>query len=297
MVKISILEFLAIITDNLLDAEVLELRCSQDKLAMRLRLLGGAVRRCDENSEAHHGICRDIWRFVHQETLAHHQDKQIRKLASKLKKDLIRGKAALYTLPCSPASQNILGNPNNISEAQVIWHIPSDDSLGFAVSILKCTVGEAIVSIMSCLENLDGGIREGEDRKLSMKQVEEKIVSLLHGVLKSVRGASELMSDEIFIGDRVSRLLTTGHALCDAFSPTTKEYLLMLRPTIIRFLLDFQIKLKNCCLKNEDYSSLSMSSDIHKVFFNLAHNFSLSWVFAVMDEDIHLYDDDSRRQQ
>ena len=262
------IEYLTLIADSLLDTEILDLRCSIDKLSLRLRILGGSVRRCDESSEEHYSICRSLWKFVEQDQVTHHQDKQIRKLANKLKKDLIRGKAALYTLPCSPAPLNALGCPNDLSATHVIWHIPSEKSMSFAVGIMKTTIGDSIVSILSSLQNLNA-VLDGEDRMQSIKKIEEKIVSWLHGIFKSVRGASEVMGDEVFIGNKVSRLITTGHIVCDAFSPAIKEYLLMLRPTIIRFLLDFQIKLNDCSSKSEDLSSLSMSSDIRKVFLIL----------------------------
>ena len=278
------LELLLTIHDHLLDADMIGLGCSQDKLALRLRLLGGAVRRCDERSDEHHGICRAIWKFAHQDLLVHHTEKNIRKLVSKLKKDLIRGKASIYALPKSPAVQTVLGIPNDVSSAQVNWHIPSEESVSFAVGVMKSTIGESIVSIMSSLENFDSTFKGVEDRTLSLKKLEERIITWLHMIFKSIRGACELMSDDVFIGDRASKLLTTGHKLLDDLSPPIREYLLMLRPTLFQFLLDFQTKLRHFSECNEDLANLVINADIQKV-----NNDYLVLCFdrhLVVDEDI-----------
>ena len=248
------------VLDVLLDTDVRLLACSADKLAYRLRVVGGALRRCDAPDAAHLGLCRDVLALVSSEALVHHADKEVRKAGCKVRRDLLQGKASFYVRAETFArdatpSALPLGHPNRVDRVHVAWHEPAPASLGLAAEVLRATVDAPCAEVLATVDGLLGGTASGTGTEggltnVSVKRSEERVVALLRGVLKALRGAAEVLPDAAVEGAGETRLLATGSAVLDAAETSVREYLCSVRPSVLRFLHSLQTKLSGLALSS-----------------------------------------------
>jgi hypothetical protein len=111
----------------LLDQSVTSGSCSPEKLAFRLRLLSGAVRRAtgpallQKPSDGAASVFDRIRSVLTSSVLITHTDSSVRTAARKLLRDLLRGLGGVYTLPAIDASEDgVLGAPFQLSKAEVL---------------------------------------------------------------------------------------------------------------------------------------------------------------------------------
>jgi hypothetical protein len=110
----------------LLDNTVTSGSCSPEKLAFRLRLLSGTVRRAtgpallQKPSEGVPCVYDKIRSVLTSASLIANTDSSVRAAARKLLRDLLRGLGGLYTLPALEASEDgTLGTPCQLSKVEV----------------------------------------------------------------------------------------------------------------------------------------------------------------------------------
>ena len=118
--------------ERIIDEDVLSGHCSNDKLTLRLRLIGACLRRT--GGEAVLANLSKI-SFAFGDAYKFHSEKSVRKAVCKLLKDLLKGLGSLYTL--HPAGSRlpievILGRPSHVATVEVL-NLP-------AVCVLTCVV-------------------------------------------------------------------------------------------------------------------------------------------------------------
>lgn len=192
----------------LVDAEVSSGSCSSEKLAFRLRVLCGSVRVA--TSEAIVDSLPSLLPLIGTNFL-HHKEKSIRKASCKLVKDLLRGNSAFYPVNISPlkmlpnaALANCLGAPSDIEQdsaySERTWHIPSSKGLEATCDILRRTAITSMAEALALLQSTTSvtSFVANVNPPLTAKQIEEKVTDLLSILRKSLRGAADILGDELF---------------------------------------------------------------------------------------------------
>lgn len=108
------------VLDKLIDLDLISCDGSNERLSMKIRLIGACLRRAG-------GACilgiKDKIRFLFEDEFKHHSEKMVRKAVCKFYKDLLKGLASFYVLPFSPDFSNnqfyILGKPHHADNVKV----------------------------------------------------------------------------------------------------------------------------------------------------------------------------------
>lgn len=251
-----------------LDDDVRLLSCSVEKLSFRLRLLGGALRRCNSNSPELVSICEGVFSgFIVKEKLINHPDRGVRKVVFKLVKDLLRGKVSHYLLAGKAEARSVFGAPNDISTLRVQWHSPNPTSIAYAVYVLKITVDDSMTKINALL------LRDADALDtIAFKAKEESVVSLLKLMLKSLLGAAEVLGDS-FSAELGADLPSTGLNILNECTIDERTYLLGLRVRCFKFLHELHQKLQG---DDELVRVFFNSPDVQKCWMKLVYSLGAS---------------------
>jgi hypothetical protein len=259
---------LSLVLDKIIDTDLVTRDSSTEKMALKIRLIGACVRRAGGDNIR---LVFSKLQFLYDEEFKHHSEKVIRKAICKFYKDVLKGLASFYVL-CAPAessyegtSLHILGRPSHAEIVKVLWHIPSTESVTESVKIMKLLASTSMTAVESLLsENtttslVGNGGNSSDDQSLSLKKIEEKIVTHLQIIRRCLRGAAEMLGDEsspavvteaISCEDettadedmdveenQTSRLIETGRAaILNSLSPDDKLYLETIRHSVVSFL-------------------------------------------------------------
>lgn len=175
------MKLLPIFVSELLDNDVRTLSCSFEKVAFRLRLVGGACRNATGNSIV--SILETIKLVINDNKFCSHPEKSVRKATFKLVKDVLRGLTSFYIINTTPVlggngngNGNVLADishsegeflpgrgsifcapiPMDATVAHLHWHEASVDSLHAAISLLKSSVSDSMQSVKDLLMQLQG---------------------------------------------------------------------------------------------------------------------------------------------
>ena len=292
------LDCLTQILNVLVDKEVETGACSSEKLIFRLRVLGGAFRRCPF-AASNSILFMNTANLLIKEEIMYHDDRSVRKSVSKSKRDIIRGRATIENTPQSLfPSPRYPGAPNDLSKVKLEWTELSPESVSYVVTVMQQSFTSSMRSIESLLsaatadhDNCNG---IAEDKKLSPKKIEERIVTHLHTLFKSLRGAAELLSDDLLIDPDPSYLskvglLPTGKQALIKCSEEDQLFLKNVRPAALSFLLNFQAQLTSIDNKegHELLASLTLNQDIQSLWMKIFE--SLVNVRMALGKDVDKY--------
>jgi hypothetical protein len=208
----------------LLDKKVVE-NCSPDKLAFRLRLVGGATRSSQGYALVEENLTV-LKPFLTSE-YTHHSEKNVRKAACKLIKDILKGSVSFYPKGIQPYDSKLglaIGAPNSYEHAQFSWYIPSASTMTAGASLLRTTILKTIADMRDMITSLAAPDIEST---LTLKKVEEAVAYGLKLVQKVLRGAAEVLGDEhdsnlvsfpsLSTEESVSEMELTGDEIVDPF--------------------------------------------------------------------------------
>lgn len=137
----------------LLDSDIANGECSHDKLAFRLRLVGGGLRSSQGLSPA---VISTLTPFFTSE-YTHHSEKSVRKAAVKLVKDALKGSVSFYPKGISPYDSSLkamIGAPNLFNKAQYSWYVPSNEALSTGAAILRSAAIQTMSEIVTLLSEI-----------------------------------------------------------------------------------------------------------------------------------------------
>ena len=270
---------------EIFDDDVKNESCSNEKLAFRFRLIGGAFRRAGVAGAAHLPCVQRIIPLF--DKAFSHTDKNVRKAACKMIKDCLKGLSSFY--PSASSIKHLskpFGNPIDSDAAVVEWYVPTPEALEATVHILKRTATESMVQMKSIFDGIlssgssalssdgavmceDSAATPSDSATTTVKKVEENILSCMKILSRSIRGAAEVLGDEmpadgfdplIALGavdsepcDAVetaadvgeyemtepvpSKVLETGRSVIKSATAEVYEYLSQMRWKVLNFLL------------------------------------------------------------
>ena len=260
---------LPVIVDTLLDRDILTNQCSPDKLAFRLRLLGGAMRRAGAAAIPMLSQIRPLLANASSHTeKTSEKTITVRKALCKLLKDCLRGLVSFYPLPLAPVTyEGSIGTPNNSTNAQVPWYIPESDAMEISAEILKETVSSSMDAVSETFRLL-GTASSEESTGSNVKETEESLVSHLKVILRGIQGAAEILGDCSSMDSKVEdrkgantektdSILETGRSELSC-KESTKIYIETLRFSVLKFLISTNNCLDDC--KDDSHLGILRSS-------------------------------------
>eukprot|EP00605_Chrysophyceae_sp_TOSAG23-4_P000346 GSChrysophyteH1.ASY1.ANO1.393.1 assembled CDS len=193
----------------LLDEDIVNATCSAEKISFRLRLLAGAVR----FGRSENALNLPLYKMMLGSKFLFHSDKAVRKGSWKLLKDTLRGATSCYPINNTPLpvisageissfeeKELLFGSPNSVSR-HIEYFVPSGRDLALMAELIKDTAGSALKELRSEItELLDASVTgkvNSEKGGLSMKKTEERIHQQLKIITKTVRGAAEVLGDNL----------------------------------------------------------------------------------------------------
>lgn len=196
---------------------------STDKLTYRMRLLAGAFRRATGDAIVHSEPAKQVIAILTSEVLIQHTDKDVRKMVTKLVKDVLRGVTGMYPILVATPTR-AFGQPNIIADTHITWHVPSAASLVYATELLDRIAVGSMRAIMASMDN-------GE---VILKKQEENVLTQLSLLYRSLRGAAEVLTDG---QNNSSTAVPVGHLM-----HTRQKYIDVASPqNIILNTLRFQV--------------------------------------------------------
>lgn len=233
-----------------------ELDCSAEKLAVRIRMACGAVRGARGDNIFN---CIGILQPFLAPSMLHNTDKHVRKASCKLMKDILKGCTCYYPIDIIPlydADNSLIGSPNDINAFHSKWHQPTSKGINIATDIINNITIKAMNDIKSDLASITTNdpveIADSTDStSISIKKSEERIFNGLVIIRKSLRGCAEILGDDMLdinmntdtVGDvHPNAVLYTGRGseYLSKIGSTAEEISLFttLRYTILTFLID-----------------------------------------------------------
>jgi len=250
---------------------------SYEKVAFRLRLVGGA---CRGASAANIAPLVDpvLKPLLTSPLLYNHEEKLVREATGKLLKDVLKGATSIYPNNLEPVyavpKPQLVGYPNMTCVDNISWHVPDPAVLGPVIELLRAVVTDGIsemqnitsewaaqadaartsVAALATGATAAGGAvtAVGSNSTSSSKKKEELIVNRLGMLEKALRGAAEILGDVDLsasggIGagtgvDATEALLSTGREdlLRSLSQSSSGDYLRQLRVDVLRFLVQLQ---------------------------------------------------------
>jgi hypothetical protein len=215
-----------LLDDNLRSGE-----CSAEKLAFRLHLAGGAVRRatCAELlKEQWFGRCEAGGSRINESAVAflkpflepaysvRHEDIRVQEAGRKLVRDLLRGLSAVFPLEAAPGA--VLGETSPERSNVVAWHVPSSEGIKAAAAILGSCCGAAMTSALAVASAGTSGAAA-----LSKKAAEEEVIACLSVVHACVRGAADILGDGSISGSDVAAAASSAAMEIDAAAASGED--------------------------------------------------------------------------
>ncbi len=237
---------LSLLLERILDKEVTQHIASAEKLRFRLVLAGACFRTTKtphivQNISAVKPIIDDKW-------FLHHEDAKVRKSYCKLLKDFFKGSTAIFPVDVLPVyrATHLLGEPNLPTKQEIIWNVPTAESLTPTVAILREITNQArdeIFSVLSLSNDVDA------QTKLSFKRCEEILSNNLLLFVKVVRGLADITGDiaspTSSSADHDEAIMSTGRqAIMKQLSQEDRHYLLSYRREILVLLNQIHEKLE-----------------------------------------------------
>lgn len=199
-----------IVTSLLGNEDILNGGSSSEKLAFRLRIVGGCMRRATGD------VLRQYWEYetsstfglLHtffQEQFIYHTDKVVRKAVGKVVKDVLRGLTGTY--PCEKGctgscnalrahtllSKGVSGGEMDVDETAVSdafrWYTPDTKDVLAAVDLLRLTVVPAVDMLEQHTHTYGDGA--------NFKRSEERLVVALNLIRRCMRGSCEILGNSL----------------------------------------------------------------------------------------------------
>ena len=248
---------------------------SSDKLSFRLRLAAGIVRSCLGNTIVNDHVYSNWLSLYTSKAYLNHTDKTVRKHAVKLLKDTLKGLSSFYVHGIKPTYSTLIGGANDVAHGKNIqWHVPSKESLDLTSTILNSTVIDAIQEISAAIETYTAvGTAPGS---LTTKKIEEIINNGLCIITKALRGAAEVLGDDVVgtideswntyqlpltveqdgSADSSYLIPYTGREIVDTKQYPSLSILRTIRYTVFRFLLVLHQQLESSLVDLKDNSTV-----------------------------------------
>lgn len=292
------------VIEVLIDDDIINNKCSYEKLAFRLRLIGGALRRAGSVSISVMDQIQPLFTKACQEgQITTEKTTAVRQAAGKLIKDSLKGLASFYPRPQAPVG---IGELNHANTAKVTWYSPGHDALESAASILKETVSESMQKLSTICQQL---YDSNESKTVNIKETEETLLSHLCVIFGGIQGAAEVLGDshafdsddsDINMGiesqqeQEMYTIVDTGRKDLKS-SEATAKLLSEFRFHVLKFLISINKMLSEC----SDSSSLAVfraSSGMRCELMNIYHCVILQRMasFKQMDQDKKWYNMEKR---
>lgn len=221
---------------------------SSEKLVLHLRLIGGCFRQAKGGNIT--SVAKSVY-FCFSDAYKHHSDKDVRKAVAKLLKDILKGLTSFYPVPEADKGELdsfavTIGSPQYATPNRLVsWHVPSNDSVATAAALLSEQVSATMQEVESLLD--DSVSVPTSDVALSVKQKEERLLTLLDLLQRGLRGVGEILGDEEYgVNDKEGILLSTGRdEVLAGISADTSTYLRNLRSSVVDFVNRLHSSLKN----------------------------------------------------
>jgi hypothetical protein len=131
----------------------------------------------------------------------------------------------------------VLAAPVLISEEQMNWHVPDIRSLESVIAFMREKTDWCLTEIRKLIANT------GDATTLAVKKAEEMIVVNLKLLSRLLRGAADILEDELDSTEKHSEedyLIHTGReALVSQLSASSRDYVRTIRYQILTFLIEF----------------------------------------------------------
>jgi hypothetical protein len=239
-----------------------ELDCSAEKLAVRMRMACGAVRGAQGDNIFN---CIGILQPFLDSSMLYNADKQVRKSSCKLMKDILKGCTCYYPtniIPLYDAANSLIGSPNDVNALHSQWHEPTSKGINIATDIINNITIKAMNDIKSSLVSITTtpvtnpveittNTDAVDSNSNSIKKSEERIFNGLVIIRKSLRGCAEILGDDILDVNMNTDTDEDVHPNAVLYTGRDKEYLSKvgstakeielfstLRHTILTFLID-----------------------------------------------------------
>ena len=234
---------------------------SPEKLAFRMRLVGGAVRQAQVVDSV-----KGVLDALIDMKMINHTDKTVRKTSCKLVKDILRCTSSFYPIGVMAMydETGIIGAPNSYANSKSTWHTPNQASVKIACHILRNTVQKCMkncLTLIGSIEDDSNPSASGGDSEANgnWKKTEESLFNGLHLIYKAMRGAAEILGDKKSLDEKEDPNVSSSgrSAVIKLLAKEDAELVETLRYEVLRFLTTMSDHLVSSA-SNDSKSSINL---------------------------------------